>query len=94
MTCAACARSVENMLKFTDGVEDASVNYASAEVQVKFNTEVAGFATMQKAVQAIGYDLSEEFDTEKIKAERLANLKKTQTKFWVALVYTIPVFLL
>ena len=70
MTCAACARSVENMLKMTDGVTDAKVNYASGQVQVNFNQEVTGFAEMQNAVQAIGYDLAESVNLEKEKEEK------------------------
>ena len=94
MTCAACARSVENMLKFTEGVDDAKVNYASGQVQVSFQEDKVGFAEMQNAVQAIGYDLAEVIDLEKTKREKEAFLKVTQRKFWVALVFSIPVFLL
>ena len=31
MTCAACAISVESMIKSIDGVKDAGVNFANAE---------------------------------------------------------------
>ena len=94
MTCAACARSVENMLKFTEGVDDAKVNYASGQAQVSFQEDKVGFAEMQNAVQAIGYDLAEVIDLEKTKREKEAFLKVTQRKFWVALLFSIPVFLL
>lgn len=56
MTCAACAVSVESMLKNTAGVKDAAVNYANqtawAEVPDNFDLSL-----LQKSVQAIGYDL-------------------------------------
>jgi Cu2+-exporting ATPase len=94
MTCAACARSVENMLKFTEGVDDAKVNYASGQVQVSFQEDAVGFAEMQTAVQAIGYDLAEVIDLEKTQREKEAYLKETKQKFWVALGFSLPVFLL
>lgn len=56
MTCAACAVSVESMLKNTEGVKDAAVNYANqtawADIPDGFDTTL-----LQQSVRAIGYDL-------------------------------------
>ena len=57
MTCAACAVSVESMLKSVDGVEDAGVNFANQTAWVKYNPSIAGRTDLQNAVRAIGYDL-------------------------------------
>ncbi|MFN3841564.1 MAG: heavy metal translocating P-type ATPase [Cyclobacteriaceae bacterium] len=57
MTCAACAVSVESMLKNTPGVKTASVNYANQTALVEFDPAIAGPADLQQAVRAIGYDL-------------------------------------
>lgn len=56
MTCAACAVSVESMLKSTPGVLNASVNYANQTAQVEFKKDIST-ETLKKSVQAIGYDL-------------------------------------
>ena len=52
MSCAACAISVESMLKNTQGIKDAGVNYANqiawAEVEIGFDV-----IELKKAIQAI-----------------------------------------
>ena len=57
MTCAACAVSVESMLKATAGVKDASVNFANQTALVEFDPSVAKLTDLQNAVRSIGYDL-------------------------------------
>jgi Cu2+-exporting ATPase len=57
MTCAACAVSVESMLKATKGVRDAGVNYANQSAWVDFDKSVASPLDLQNAIRSIGYDL-------------------------------------
>lgn len=57
MTCAACAVSVESMLKATKGVIDAGVNYANQSAWVDYDQTVATPLDLQNAVRSIGYDL-------------------------------------
>ena len=57
MTCAACAISVESMIKSIDGVKDAGVNFANAEAWVEFNPLIATPEMFQDTVRSIGYDL-------------------------------------
>ncbi|AYB34292.1 heavy metal translocating P-type ATPase [Chryseolinea soli] len=57
MTCAACAVSVESILKTAPGVNDAGVNFANQSAWVEFDAQRTSPAALQKAVQSIGYDL-------------------------------------
>ncbi|HLT74841.1 MAG TPA: heavy metal translocating P-type ATPase [Ohtaekwangia sp.] len=57
MTCAACAVSVESMLKSTAGVKDAGVNYANQTAWVEFDSNQTKPVDLQNAVRSIGYDL-------------------------------------
>lgn len=57
MTCAACAVSVESMLKNTPGVAEASVNYANQSAFVEYDNSTATVNDLQQAVRSIGYDL-------------------------------------
>lgn len=57
MTCAACAISVESMLKATPGVASASVNFANQTALVEYDPAAARPADLRQAVQSIGYDL-------------------------------------
>ena len=57
MTCAACAISVESMLKSVEGVKDAGVNFANQDAWVEYNPKVATPEDFQNTVRSIGYDL-------------------------------------
>ncbi|WP_121357043.1 heavy metal translocating P-type ATPase [Flavisolibacter nicotianae] len=57
MTCAACAVSVESMLKSTEGVKDAGVNFANQDAWVEYNPALATPETLQQTIRSIGYDL-------------------------------------
>ena len=57
MSCAACAVSVESMLKSTPGVSDARVNFAGQSAWVDYDPAAVSSEDLQKAVQSIGYDL-------------------------------------
>ena len=66
MTCAACAVSVESMLKATPGVKDASVNIANQTALVEYDGTIAQPTDLQNAARSIGYDLV--IDTENTQA--------------------------
>ena len=57
MTCAACAISVESMLKSVEGVKDAGVNFANQDAWVEYNPFVASPEMFQNTIRSIGYDL-------------------------------------
>lgn len=57
MTCAACAISVESMLRSAAGVKDAGVNFANQTAWVEYDPNMATTADLQKTVRSIGYDL-------------------------------------
>ena len=57
MTCAACAVSVESMLKNTPGVAEVGVNYANQSATVAYDPKVITPQGMQQVLQSIGYDL-------------------------------------
>jgi Cu2+-exporting ATPase len=57
MTCAACAVSVESMLKATPGVVNAVVNYANQSASVEYDTTITQPEHLQQAIRSIGYDL-------------------------------------
>ena len=57
MSCAACAVSVESMLKATAGVQDAGVNYANQSAWVEYDPAATTPEALRQTVQSIGYDL-------------------------------------
>lgn len=96
MTCAACAVSVESILKHTKGVKNASVNYANQQAIVEWDERETKPEDIRQAVRAIGYDLLLNADTgnteqEKIQQQQLEALKRRT--LWSALL-TVPVVIL
>src|SRR5688572_29371646 len=57
MTCAACAISVESMLKSVPGVKDAGVNFANQTAWVSYDAAQVTHQQLQATVRSIGYDL-------------------------------------
>jgi P-type Cu+ transporter len=59
MTCAACARTIENTLRDTPGVAHASVNFATGRAVVVFDPAAVGLDGLAHAVRDVGYDVIE-----------------------------------
>ena len=55
MSCAACAVSVESMLKNTKGVVSANVNYANASLTTEYNQSINA-EQLREVLRSIGYD--------------------------------------
>jgi Cu2+-exporting ATPase len=92
MTCAACAISVESILKSVDGVHDAQVNYANASTWVEYNPAITGPEKFREALHAIGYGLLiETEDVEKLleEAQRKKFRNLRNKTFW-ALAISVP----
>lgn len=96
MTCAACATSVESMLKASKGVTSATVNYASAEVTVEYDPAIIRPEGMQKILQSVGYDLVVEQENQQetvaqLQAQKFRSLRRRT--IWAA-VLSLPVVLI
>lgn len=63
MTCASCATSAESIVKYAEGVVNASVNFATGNLAVEYLPNLTDAAALQQAVRSIGYDLLVEDET-------------------------------
>ena len=59
MHCAACVGKVERALSAVPGVEQASVNLATEQATVSFDSSMTSVGALQAAVAAAGYELAE-----------------------------------
>ena len=97
MSCASCAARVDKTLNGQPGVQEASVNYASAMAQVTYDADICSPSVLKAVVQHAGYDLlidtREEASDEAEKAHlaRYENLKKRT--LW-AIVLAVPIMVL
>ncbi|MBS1545069.1 MAG: copper-translocating P-type ATPase [Bacteroidetes bacterium] len=96
MSCAACAVSVESMLKATTGVNEARVNFANQSAWVEYDPQVAKPTDLQQAVQSIGYDLVVNVeDPQAVKEEALHKAyEDLRFRTFGAILLAIPVVIL
>ncbi len=88
MTCSACVRAVERAVSKLDGVDSATVNFATEKLDVIYSTEKLDLQNIIDAVSDAGYgvDLQEKKETE-------INKNNTELiKFIIALIFTVPLF--
>lgn len=96
MTCAACANSVESMMKNTEGVINANVNYANESLSIEYDKSQTP-EKLRDVLRSIGYDIvvADEDDVEILvedyKHNELENLKRRTT--W-SVILTLPVFII
>ncbi|MEK7518657.1 MAG: heavy metal translocating P-type ATPase, partial [Patescibacteria group bacterium] len=96
MHCASCSQLIELALRKTKGVASASVNVATERAHVEYDESEVDVATLEAAVQKIGYGAKElkagGADAER--DERNKDMAATKRKFLVALALSIPVVIL
>ena len=95
MTCASCAASVESVLKHTDGVFDASVNFASSSVLVEYDKELSP-NQLQNALREVGYDIIIDAENPSEVQQELQQKHYQDIKYrtiWSAIL-TLPIFVL
>ncbi|ULQ51328.1 heavy metal translocating P-type ATPase [Flavihumibacter fluvii] len=93
MTCAACAVSVESMLKSAVGVNDAGVNFANQSAWVEYNPDTTTKTDLQNTIRSIGYDLV--IDTENREEIKEASQRKNyrnikQRTIWASIL-SLPI---
>lgn len=97
MTCASCAGSAENIVRYQTGVVDASVNFATGNLTVEYLPGTTDALQLQKAIQGIGYDLLIEDETKQ--QEALENIhavkfQKLKIKTIWAVIFSLPVVMI
>jgi Cu2+-exporting ATPase len=96
MSCAACAVSVESILKSAPGVKNASVNFANQSALVEYDATITRPQDLQNAVRTIGYDLVVNVeDPQAVKEEaQLKHFGEIRKRTIWSLVLSIPVVII
>ena len=91
MSCATCASTIEKHLEDVDGVEEASVNFATERADVHHDPDVDA-ETLVEAVDSAGYGVREESLEEGMEGEEeLQTLRQMAIRAWIV---TSPILLL
>jgi Cu2+-exporting ATPase len=96
MTCAACAVSVESMLKSVPGVSSAGVNFANQRAWVEYDPATVTPEMLQSSVRSVGYDLlinKENQEEEQAAAQQKHYQQVKQRTIWSA-VLSLPVVII
>ncbi|TJZ63257.1 copper-translocating P-type ATPase [Sphingobacterium olei] len=94
MTCASCAGSAESIIKYQEGVINASVNFATGNLTVEYLPNMTDARKLQKAVQGVGYDLLVEDEAkqqETLETIHAQKFHKLKTKTIWAIILSLPV---
>ena len=95
MTCASCAASVESVLKHTEGVFDANVNFANSSVLIEYD-EGLNPNQLQNALREVGYDIIIDAENPSEVQQELQQKHYQDIKnrtIWSAIL-TLPIFVL
>ena len=97
MSCASCAARVDKTLNSQPGVQEASVNYASATAQVTFDDEVCSPSILKAVVQHAGYDLlidAQDEASNEVEKAHVARYESLKKRTLGAIVLAVPVMVL
>ncbi|WP_346869003.1 heavy metal translocating P-type ATPase [Clostridium sp. UBA5119] len=95
MTCSACANRVERVTKKLDGVENATVNFATEKLTIKVNEDEISYGDIKAAVDKAGYKLiKEEVKDKEKQGEKKSEASKLLTRFISSLVFTVPLLII
>ena len=90
MHCASCQTLIEKNLMKLAGMSKASVNYAAEKAYVEYDEKKVSIKDMQKKVEALGYKAYIADGKDREKAERETEIKTLKTKFWISIVFSLP----
>ena len=69
MTCSACANRVERVIKKLDGVETASVNFATEILSVKYDNDKVKRNDIENTIEKSGYGVEKKVNNYSFKVE-------------------------
>lgn len=96
MTCAACAKAVERVVKKLDGVESISVNIATDKANIDYNPSKVKLSQIKAAIEKAGYkpieEVKDKVDVDEDKLRKEKEMKSLFVKFIVAIVFAVPLF--
>ena len=95
MTCAACAKNIERILKKQDGVINADVNFGAEKLNLEFDSEKTTAAKLQAAMKKSGYTLHlpQEDDADAVAKNKAAEISALWQRFVLSAIFAIPLTL-
>lgn len=96
MSCASCAKNIENTIRSVPGVSECSVNFGAEQATVEYDAQKTNIEEIQSAVEEAGYSAFSLQEREMVTGEsdaeqtaRLAELNKLKRRLIVGGIVTI-----
>jgi len=91
MTCAACAKRIEKVVLKLEGVETASVNFATEKAVVSYNSQKVKLPIIKKTIEKIGYKVLENKNiAEEDKIRKQSEIKTLRVKLIISATFSLP----
>ena len=93
MSCAACAGRVEKAVRILNGVEEASVNFATEKVTVSYDSRKVRLSAIRETIEKSGYralEIKKVNARDEDQARKLKEIKTLWIKFIVSAIFALP----
>lgn len=96
MMCTGCSASVEKILRNTEGVNEANVNFAANTVLVDYDTEIISKEELKNSLEEAGYGIIIKEDNPEGEQQALQEKEYEETKKQLigAAIFTLPIFVM
>jgi Cu+-exporting ATPase len=93
MHCAACVARVERALTAAPGVELATVNLATRQARIRYNSHLTNPNALTQVVTGAGYEVEAATKEQRAPKSPEAEVKEFRRRFLLALLLSLPVWL-
>ena len=94
MSCAACASSIERVLKKIDGVESGVVNFATETLSLAYNAESIRISDVRAKLSKVGFTLVNLDEVIEDDSKKKSEVKFTKDRLIGTTIFAIPVFII
>ncbi|MGL4990218.1 MAG: heavy metal translocating P-type ATPase [Sarcina sp.] len=94
MSCAACAASIERVLKKMDGVENGVVNFTAETVNFAYDVDKVRISDIKAKLSKLGFTLVDIEEVENKKDDKKSEVSFTRNRLILTAIFAIPVFII
>ena len=88
MTCANCSNTIERNLKKLKGMVQVNVNFAAEKASCQFDSIILQESDIIQKIESVGFGVVSD------KTEKPSQVINQSRKFWIGVIFTLPLFLL
>lgn len=94
MSCAACAASIERILKKMDGVENGVVNFATETLTFSYDSDKVRLGEIKTKLSKVGFNLVELEEDSSLDIDKKNEAEFAKKRFIFTSMFAIPIFII